>query len=93
MAVVMMCLPRLPMRSMAEKIAQLSASVPPAVKKTRVGSAPIALATCSRALRSFAAASPPRRYRALGFAQLSSNASTIAATASGQGFVVAELSK
>jgi hypothetical protein len=53
----------------------------------------MAAATAPLALRSAFAASKPKLYSALGFAQFSVNASVIAATASQQGFVVAELSK
>lgn len=59
-AVVMICRPRFPSRSQAEKIAQLSASVPPEVKKTRSGSAPRALTTALRADFSSRSASIPR---------------------------------
>ena len=59
-AVVMMWRPRLPRRSAAERMAQLSASVPPEVKNTRSGSAPRAAATACRACRRRWAASIPR---------------------------------
>ena len=51
MAVVIRCLPRLLRRLTVLKMAQLSASVPPEVKNTRSGSAPMAAATCIRAVR------------------------------------------
>jgi hypothetical protein len=53
----------------------------------------MAAATCIRLVRSSFAASMPKPYSALGFAQFSVKAAVIAATASAQGFVVAELSK
>ena len=93
MAVVMMCLPRLPIRLAAPKMAQLSASVPPEVKNTRSGSAPSAAATFMRAARSCRAVSMPKLYSALGLPQFSVNAFVIASTAAGQGLVVAELSR
>ena len=92
-AVVTMWRPRLPSRSAAEKMAQLSASVPPEVKKTRSVSAPMASATSCRAVRSSRAASMPRRWTALGFPQRAVSASFTAATASAQGRVVAALSR
>ena len=93
MAVVTMCFPRLPMRFAVPNTAQLSASVPPEVKNTRSGSAPMAAATAWRAVRSSRAARMPKSYRALGLPQFSVNAFVMASTASGQGRVVAELSR
>ena len=60
-AVVTMWRPRLPRRFAVEKMAQLSASVPPEVKNTRSVSAPSACATCARAVFSRCAASMPGR--------------------------------
>ena len=93
MAVVTMCLPRLPRRFTVPKTAQLSASVPPEVKNTRSGSAPRAAATSLRAERRARAVSMPKPYRAEGLPQFSVSALVIASTASGQGWVVAELSR
>ena len=72
---------------------QLSASVPPEVKNSRSGSAPRAVATCVLAVRRRLAASIPKLYNELGLAQFSVRAKVMASTASGQGLVVAELSR
>ena len=93
MAVVIRCLPRLLKRLTVPKMAQLSASVPPEVKKTRSGSAPRAEATRCRAFRSSRAVSIPNPYSALGLPQFSVIALVMASTAGIQGLVVAELSK
>ena len=92
-AVVMMCRPRFPRRSAVEKIAQLSASVPPEVKNTLSSSAPRALATAFRAALSRRPASSPRPWREEGFPQMVVSISVMAATAASQGRVVAELSR
>ena len=66
MAVVTICFPRLPSRLSVPTIAQLSASVPPEVKNIRSLSAPIADATCARALRNAFAALGDREKQILG---------------------------
>ena len=62
-------------------------------KEYPVGSAPNAAATLCRASRIMWAVSMPKLYRALGLPQFSVIARVMASTASGQGLVVAELSK
>ena len=87
---------RLPLRrflAAAPNTAILFASVPPEVKKISSGAAESAEATARRASRSFAAASLPFACVELGLPQKRTIISLAAATASGQGCVVALLSR
>ena len=81
------------MRSAAEKIAQLSASVPQEVKNTRSGCAPSACATDLRDCCKSRAAVMPKRCTALGLPQSCVSVRVIACTAAPQGRVVAALSR
>ena len=77
----------------AGKMAQLSASVPPEVKKTRFGPAPSAAATCARACISRLPAAMPSACTDEGLPQSAVKSSVMVSTQAAHGFVVAELSR
>ena len=88
-----MCLPLFLLASANAKIAQLLASVPPPVKKTSLGAAPVKLANLDLASSMAARALRPRACMEEGFPYCSFRYGIIFLSTSGESGVAAEWSK